>query len=662
MDTQVNYDRVLTAYERARDDLLAKRSRDGHWTGELSTSALSTATAVSALAIVERNDATNDSGRFANEAREGFLSELIVNGINWLADHQNPDGGWGDTDKSHSNIATTMLVVAAFNLTGVPVKHADALDRAQKYIDANDGIEGLKKRYGKDKTFAVPILTNCALAEMVPWSKVSPLPFEMACLPRHWYRFLRMSVVSYAIPALVAIGQCRFLHKKPWNPVMRLIRGRCVDSSLKVLHEMQPASGGYLEAIPLTSFVVMSLASTGRVKHPVTQSGLEFIVESVREDGSWPIDTDLATWNTTLAINALANGGEDAMNEDCLDWLLACQHNERHPYTGAAPGGWGWSDLSGAVPDADDTPGALLALANYRDSIKFPANDQARVTAAAKRGLDWLLDLQNSDGGWPTFCRGWGQLPFDRSGADLTAHSLRALIAWRDEVDAQRFSKAVDQGVAYLLKQQREDGAWLPLWFGNQDEPNEENPVYGTSKVLLAMVALRSSDRGSAGASPSQIGISPSPELREQALCRGVQWLVACQNADGGWGGSRQGVESQKANSPKKAKRVSSVEETALAVESLLSAADALVTPDGLASSGDEPAREIGQAIGRGLTWLATAVEENRHQETSPIGFYFAKLWYYEELYPLTFTASALGRAVGPFASPTERQAQLAHR
>ena len=34
-----------------------------------------------------------------------------------------------------------------------------------------------------------------------------------------------------------------------------------------------------------------------------------------------------------------------------------------HPLTGAEPGGWGWTDLSGAVPDADDTAAALLALA-----------------------------------------------------------------------------------------------------------------------------------------------------------------------------------------------------------------------------------------------------------------------------------------------------------
>src|SRR5690606_3991872 len=114
------------------------------------------------------------------------------------------------------------------------------------------------------KTFAVPILTNCALAGLVPWSEVSPLPFELACLPQSWYRFARLPVVSYAIPALVAIGQARYFHLKPWNPVARVVRAASVERSLKVLQKMQPASGGYLEATPLTSFVVMSLASIGR--------------------------------------------------------------------------------------------------------------------------------------------------------------------------------------------------------------------------------------------------------------------------------------------------------------------------------------------------------------------------------------------------------------
>ncbi|MCA9268932.1 MAG: squalene--hopene cyclase, partial [Planctomycetales bacterium] len=601
-------------------------------------------TAVSALALVERRDATNDAGVFLSEARGSFLSELIVGGINWLANHQNPDGGWGDTDKSHSNIATTMLAVAAFHLTGVPVRHAGALERAQAYIDAQGGAAGLKKRYGKDKTFAVPILTNCALAGMVPWSAVSPLPFELACLPQKWYRFLRLPVVSYAIPALVAIGQCRHYHKRPLNPIVRAVRNRCVEPSLTVLRQLQPSSGGFLEAIPLTSFVVMSLASMGRVNHPVTQAGLEFIVESVREDGSWPIDTDLATWNTTLAVNALAAGGEDVAQLKCLPWLLDCQQAERHPFTGAEPGGWGWSDLSGAVPDADDTAGALLALARCRDALPHNAKAHEKIQNAAQRGLHWLLSLQNSDGGWPTFCRGWGALPFDRSGADLTAHALRAIHAWRTLLPQDQRERAVTGGLGHLFAQQRPEGKWAPLWFGNQDDPQEENPVYGTAKVLSALLTVAPT----AGVAQRQI---------DEAARRGVAWLLAAQNPDGGWGGRIAAASGR--GKPRREIR-SSTEETALAVDALMAAESA--AHDGLPGRQNvAPPEDLQASIARGLEWLVRAVEENRHRETSPIGFYFAKLWYYERLYPITFTVSALGHAMRRYVPPAQRRSLQAH-
>src|SRR5262249_18921532 len=95
---------------------------------------------------------------------------------------------------------------------------------------------------------------------------------------------------------------------------------------------------------------------------------------------------------------------------------------EPHPYTGAKPGGWGWTHLPGSVPDADDTAGVMLAR---RSLIPDYQGDEYCYS-----GLVWLLRLQNRDGGWPTFCRGWGLLPFDRSGADLTAHALRAFTSW----------------------------------------------------------------------------------------------------------------------------------------------------------------------------------------------------------------------------------------
>jgi squalene-hopene/tetraprenyl-beta-curcumene cyclase len=605
VDTQ----RLLRAYETARHDLLNERVAAGHWVGQLSSSALSTATAISALSLMEPHLTTAETPPGAPpQSRRG----LIASGVRWLIDSQNADGGWGDTDKSSSNIATTMLVQSALTLAGVAAEHRVAIERADGYVAAQGGIAGLRRRYGIDKTFAVPILTNMALAGRVKWSEVSALPFEAACLPQSWYRFARLPVVSYAIPALVAIGQAKFHHDPPRSPLVRGIRRLAAKRSLEVLRQMQPTSGGYLEATPLTSFVVMSLASIGHANHPVARQGTEFLLASVRPDGSWPIDTNLATWLTSLSVHALSASDEPWMSHEMFDWVLGCQHRERHPFTGAPAGGWGWSDLSGAVPDADDTAGALVALRVLAND--YPDADVVTLTQAVVMGRTWLLDLQNSDGGWPTFCRGWGKLPFDRSGDDLTAHALRALDGWRDPGTklGARIDRAIGRGVEFLSRRQRSDGSWVPLWFGNEHDPHEENPIYGTSRVILAW---------------RQLGLTQRPECR-----RGLAWLVANQNDDGGWG-STTTMEARDH------RQVSSVEETSLAVEAL---------------AGEGSDLPLGPALEAGVSWLVDCVEEGRHLEPAPIGLYFAKLWYYERLYPLIFAVSALGRAVDQLVPRSE--------
>lgn len=616
-ETGLSLERLQAARATARQALLAERADRGNWVGELSTSALSTATSISALATVIQ--ANSKSELQLSDDESARIQRLIAGGVSWLTAHQNSDGGWGDTDQSYSNISTTLLVQAAFRLAGVASEYSELLLRAERYVHTQGSWLGLRKRYGRDKTFAVPILTNCALAGMVEWREVSPLPFELACFPQSMYRLLSLPVVSYAIPALVAIGQARFFHRRPWNPITRWIRTSLVEKSLKVLERMQPQSGGYLEAVPLTSFVVMSLATTGRADHTVTRNGLQFILNSVRPDGSWPIDTNLATWNTTSALNSLAAGNDDLAEHGCLDWLLDCQTKHVHPFTGAQPGGWGWTDLTGSVPDADDTPSALLALATWSRSRQCSRTDRRRIRDAAAGGLRWLLGLQNRNGGWPTFCRGWGKLPFDRSGADLTAHAIRALHAWSDLVDSRR---ELQRGLQYLSRVQRSDGSWIPLWFGNQDAAHEENPVYGTAKVLMAY---------------RDLGLLKTLEAR-----RALAWLRTVQNVDGGWGGgmSLAGPGCQVA--------CSSVEETALAVEVLLASSENLMASEGKAASHklDSSAGHETRALMRGLDWLVNAVETDHFRKPSPIGFYFAKLWYHEKLYPIIFTTSALGRAV----------------
>jgi squalene-hopene/tetraprenyl-beta-curcumene cyclase len=605
-------------FANTRAALLAERGEQGHWEGELSASALSTATAVIALDLLRRSDIAGDVAR---------IPPLIVGGLRWLAEHQNPDGGWGDTVKSHSNISTTALVWAAFAQSDgfqAAISRCEAwLTRATGSLEPRSLSKAIAARYGKDKTFSVPILTALALRGRLgpdarAWQLVPQLPFELAAFPATWYAALRWPVVSYALPALIAIGQLRHSRRPTRNPILRVIRNWTRQTTLRVLHSIQPESGGFLEATPLTSFVAMSLIGAGNTDHPVVRQGVEFLQRSVRLDSSWPIDTNLATWVTTLSVNALA--AADALPEaaECdviRDWIAGQQYQQVHRYTNAAPGAWAWTNLTGGVPDADDTPGALLALWHLAGPSAAPQ---------AAQGVKWLLDLQNSDGGIPTFCRGWGVLPFDRSSADLTAHALRAWDIWRPHLPAglqRRIAAATRKALAFLARQQRTDGAWAPLWFGNQDAPSEENLTYGTSRVLLALATIRTES-----AHPLSLGLSPKRargQTREPNASAAIDWLRFAQNVDGGWGGVV-------ATPP-------SIEETALAVEALC-AASTFLSPS--------PADELLACISRGLSWLIEATNNGRCCPPSPIGFYFAKLWYYEKLYPMIYTLAAAGRAL----------------
>ncbi|HKQ75196.1 MAG TPA: prenyltransferase/squalene oxidase repeat-containing protein [Blastocatellia bacterium] len=594
---QLDYERLAEAYRKARAHLLAQQTRGGFWVGELSSSALSTATAVCALTLVDRE-------RF---------DALITGGVRWLLAHQREDGGWGDTVKSLSNISTTMLCRAALTLgKEVDGKSAprieESLRRAEDYLASVAGgpdpktiAEAIRLRYGKDRTFSVPILCCSALACLIDWREAPPLPFELACLPSSAYKRINLPVVSYALPALIALGILQHTKRKPRIPGLYQLRQAAIPRALRKLESIQPVNGGFLEATPLVSFVTMSLAGAGRAAHPVVKKAVDFLQNAVRPDGSWPIDTDLSTWVTTLSINTLSDSGEDfgARAQPMRRWLIDQQYREAHPFTSAAPGGWGWTPLPGAVPDADDTSGALLALRN----LGLTTESQK----AAMAGVTWLLDLQNSDGGWPTFCRGWGHLPFDRSSADISAHALRALHAWKgglsfetaitEEAFSQRLHNAMQRGLRFLARIQRQDGSWVPLWFGNQYAPDDENQTYGTTRVLAAYGALNL--------------------MENEAARRGLAWLISAQGEDGGWGGAP--------NTP------SSVEETALALDALLGRYEVAGAPE---------------AAARGLQWLVERVEDSSFSTASPMGFYFAKLWYFEQLYPVIFTVGALGRAL----------------
>jgi squalene-hopene/tetraprenyl-beta-curcumene cyclase len=213
-----------------------------------------------------------------------------------------------------------------------------------------------------------------------------------------------------------------------------------------------------------------------------------------------------------------------------------------------------------------------------------------------RAGVRWLLRLQNSDGGWPTFCRGWGRLAFDRSTPEITAHAAAAVGSYMDSCEGPLRSSlagAVGRGLDFLSGAQGSDGAFVPLWFGNENAPDKRNPVYGTARVMRYLAHLE-------------------PEFSDKAggiIARASQYLISARSGDGAWGGA-PGIPP-------------TIEETAVALEALA-------------------AVDSEKDLENSTKWLVEQLARADVPPASPIGLYFAELWYYERLYPLIFAVGAL--------------------
>lgn len=552
------------AYER----LNSCRSADGMWRGMLSSSAISTSVSVFAL---QRIDAVK-------------YDRYIASGIKWLMTTMKEDGAWGDSVESPSNMTATLLTYVSLRAVG------EDAQKTREYLNVRFGgdteealIKGVLDYYGKDLTFSVPILMMCALAGVIKsWKKIPPFPFELATLPQSLFRYMNLPVVSYAIPALIAIGICQMKRK---GGFMSHLRGLFIPKALRVLKKMQPADGGYLEAAPLTAFVSMCLAESGFENEEVTQKCAQFLVDTVREDGSWPIDTNLSGWCTSLAGKVMQK--DYPSKSDLAETIKRNITKSVHPFTGANSGGWGWSDLSGSVPDGDDTSGALVALHSLLEG---------KPCEEVENGLRWLMWLQNNDGGMPTFCKGWGKLPFDRSTPDITSHAVLAMGLWLPSLNGRLrsdVSRSIKRMMTWLDHQTEKNGqGWVPLWFGDQDAEDEKAPVYGTATAIDYLMST---------------GLPEAKRIAESQ----VGFLLSAQNADGGWGGNKDVT--------------SKVTFTSRALGALAHFPDMY--------------KDIRE---RGWNYLYSRYEEGSLYDREPIGLYFSRLWYSEELYNVTFLLNAL--------------------
>ncbi|MGL4854842.1 MAG: prenyltransferase/squalene oxidase repeat-containing protein, partial [Lentisphaeria bacterium] len=543
------------------DYLKLQMANDGFYESFLSSSAISTAVACVALEVSENKN---------------YLP-LISKAKNWLILNKNSDGLYGDSPESPSNLTATFLAYVVLSRDQV---YQQEIEESRLWLQKYFGDfsfeavkKGLLKEYGRDLTFSVPLLALATAAgffkdSVQAWRKMPQFPFEAVILPERLFKYLNLPVVSYAIPALICVGLAQLQHAK--KSLFSKIRSYAKAKALKVLAKKQPAGGGFLEAAPLTGFCVLCLCVAKLQNEEVTQKSLHFLVTSQREDGSWPIDRDLRLWVSSLAFSAMANEMSHSERHRCRDLLLSKQTKKIHPFTCSAPGGWGWTTHSGSVPDADDTSAALIALYELGEEL----------SDSVINAVQWLLDLQNYDGGIPTFCRGWGKLPFDRSCPDISAHAYKALSCYESVLPyklQKKVSTAKSRILNYLEKVQESSGAFLPLWFGDQKEPSKQAPIYGTAVVLEH---LHGCDK--------------------PFLDKALKFILSNELKDGGWGG----IENKH--------------------KSIITTARCISALSFYKSAND--------AVNRAFCYLTSNITDLNSIELEPMGLYFAHLWYSEKL------------------------------
>ncbi len=221
-------------------------------------------------------------------------------------------------------------------------------------------------------------------------------------------------------------------------------------------------------------------------------------------------------WDTALGAHALLESGHEGDHivlKPAWKWLLDRQILDvkgdwARTRPDLRPGGWAFQNRNDHYPDVDDT--AVVGMALHRA-------DPDGHSEAIARAAEWVIGIQDEDGGWGAFDPGnkdyyLNNIPFADHGALLdppTADVTARCISFLAQIGYDRSHPSIAKAIAYLKRDQEEDGSWFGRWGTNY--------VYGTWSVLCALNA--------AGEDPQ------APYIR-----KAVDWLESRQRDDGGWG------------------------------------------------------------------------------------------------------------------------------
>ena len=526
---------------RAVQALLAMQYDDGYWWAELTADT----TLESDWLLLQLWLHPPQDGVW-NPPNRPLIDKAVVS----ILDRQLPDGGFNIYPQGPSDVSATVKAYFALKLAGLDYDDP-RLAQARERILALGGIQAANSY----------VKVNLSLFDLFPREHCPSIPPEIMLLPGNfiyqmssWTRaiVIPLSIVhsrnpKRPVPAGFNLNELflpgvslAFTHddgKFSWRNLFlamdkglkwwdrhapRSIRTRATRRAEQWILERTRYTDGLAAIYPPMQYVIMALDLLGYPPdHPDR-------VEAQKQfDGLMVNDADRfffqpcfsVVWDTAIAGFALGESPDpprEALRRSA-DWLLTKEIRRKGDWSvkrpNTEPSGWYFEFANEYYPDIDDTAMVLLALSSAR------ASQPAKQQACVKRAIQWLLDMQSSDGGWAAFDvdNDWiplSYVPFadhnamlDPTCPDITGRVLEALIA----CGVDRSHSAVRRGVQYLIRTQENDGSWYGRWGVDY--------IYGTFLALRGLQAAGENDR-------------------EAYIQRALEWVRSIQNFDGGWGES----------------------------------------------------------------------------------------------------------------------------